>query len=81
MGRRHRPFYRLTAMDQRASRDGRALEELGWYDPTNSDESRQVELKADRIQYWLGVGAQPSETVASLLKKQGISGISGVTAS
>lgn len=73
MGRRHRPFYRLTAVDRRSSRDGRAIEELGWYDPMNADESRQVELNAERIQYWLGVGAQPSETVASLLKKQGIS--------
>lgn len=71
-GTRHRPFYRVCAMDIRAPRDGKALEQLGFYDPANKDESKQVSLKAERIQYWLGVGAQPSDTVADLLRKAGI---------
>ncbi len=72
MGRRHRPFYRINAMDTRSPRDGRVLEELGYYDPLAKDESKQVELKADRIRYWLDQGAQTSETVGNMLKKQGI---------
>ena len=72
-GTRHKPFYRVVAMDKRAPRDGEAIERLGHYDPCNKDESKQVSLNAERIQYWIGVGAQPSDTVASLLKKQGIS--------
>ncbi|MCH2135012.1 MAG: 30S ribosomal protein S16 [Phycisphaerales bacterium] len=71
MGRRHRPFYRVNAMDKRAPRDGRVIEELGWFDPLASDD-KQVSLKADRIKYWLSVGAQPSETVRNLLKKSDI---------
>lgn len=71
MGRRHRPFYRLGAMDKRAPRDGRVIEELGWYDPL-APEEKQLSFKADRIDYWLSVGAQPSETVMSLLRKAGI---------
>ena len=72
MGRRHRPFYRINAMDTRSPRDGRVLEELGYYDPLAKDESKQLELKADRIRYWLDQGAQTSETVGNMLKKQGI---------
>ena len=71
-GRRHHPVYRLVAIDKRAQRDGRAIEELGSYDPCNKDEDKQVNLNGDRCRYWLGVGAQPSETVHSLLVKQGI---------
>ena len=71
-GRTHKPFYRLNAIDQRSPRDGRSLEELGHFDPTLADESQQVNFKAERIQYWLSVGAQPSNTVRSLLKKAGI---------
>lgn len=71
-GRTHRPVYRLTATDSRTPRDGRVLEELGQYDPTNKDSTAQVKLDVERIRYWLSVGAQPSETVGNLLKKQGI---------
>ena len=70
-GRRRRPFYRITAVDGRKSRDGRVIEELGYYDPANADESKQVLLKIDRIQYWLGVGAQPSDTVRGLIRRCG----------
>ncbi len=72
IGRRHRPAYRLTAVDGRRSRDGLVLEELGSYDPAHQDAGMQLNLKADRIAYWLSVGAQPSDTVRSLLKKTGI---------
>lgn len=72
MGRRHRPFYRINAMDSRSPRDGKVLEELGYYDPIEPDETKQVKLKEDRIRYWLSKGAQPSETVGSILRKHGI---------
>ena len=74
MGRKHRPFYRICAMDSRCPRDGRALEELGTYDPMVPDADARVMLKADRVSYWLGVGAQPSEKVAVLIKKYGENG-------
>ena len=70
MGRRHRPFYRINAMDRRSPRDGRVIEALGWYDPIAPDD-RQLSVKIDRVDYWLSVGAQPSRTVASLLKRVG----------
>jgi small subunit ribosomal protein S16 len=72
MGRAHRSFFRLSAMDSRNPRDGRVLEELGWYDPQAKDTEEQISLKRERIEYWLGVGAQPSDTVSDLLKKNGI---------
>ena len=72
MGRRHRPYYRINAMDTRSPRDGRVLEELGKYDPLEPDVSKQVVLKPERIQHWLDQGAQTSETVANLLRKNGI---------
>jgi small subunit ribosomal protein S16 len=72
LGRRHRSFYRLTAMDARRPRDGRILEELGTYDPQHKDAKEQLKLNADRIKHWLELGAVPTDTVATLLKKQGI---------
>lgn len=71
MGRTHRKFYRIVAMDKRAPVDGRAIEELGWYDPV-ATEDRQFSVKADRAQHWLSVGAQPSDTVRSLLRRAGV---------
>ena len=71
LGRRHRPFFRLNAIDKRAPRDGRVIEELGWYDPI-AKEDKQLNLNAARIDHWLSVGAQPSETVRSLLRRVGI---------
>lgn len=59
--------YRLVAADERSPRDGRNLEILGWYDPAAKGET--FSLKLDRIDYWLGVGAQISDTAASLVKK------------
>ncbi len=72
MGRRHLSVFRLAAMDSRCPRDGRVLEELGTYAPANRKESEQLQLNEERIKHWLKVGANPTETVAQLLKKQGI---------
>ena len=71
-GRRHLPVYRLGAVDARRPRDGRVLETLGTYDPTNKDEQKQVVINKERVQHWLSVGATPSETVASILKRSGV---------
>lgn len=70
MGRTHQPFFRLNAMDKRAPRDGRVIEQLGWYDPGAAPD-KQLQINVARVDYWLSVGAQPSETVASLLRKVG----------
>ena len=72
LGRTHRSYFRLAAMHSRNPRDGRVLEELGRYDPCNQNAAQQVELDKERIEYWLSVGAQPSDTVRDLLKKNGI---------
>ncbi len=72
MGRRNRAFFRICAFDSREERDGRSIEQLGTYDPMEKDESKKVVLKRERIEYWLSVGAQPPETVASILKKNEI---------
>ena len=61
------PFYHVVATDSRAARDGRYLEDVGIYDPTAKPE--RIELKAERIEHWLKVGAKPSQTVAMILKK------------
>jgi small subunit ribosomal protein S16 len=72
MGRRNRAFFRICAFDSREERDGRSIEQLGTYDPREKDESKKVVLKRERIEYWLSVGAQPTETVASILKNNKI---------
>ena len=74
LGRRHRPFFRICAMDVRQQRDGRALEELGIYDPMVPDTDARAILNGERIDYWLGVGAQPTEKVKVLIKKYGKNG-------
>ncbi len=74
MGRKHRPFFRICAIDSRNPRDGRVLEELGTYDPMVNDTDARALLKNDRIAYWLGVGAQPSDKVRTLIKKYGETG-------
>ncbi|MCL2006166.1 MAG: 30S ribosomal protein S16 [Planctomycetaceae bacterium] len=73
-GRRHRPFFRVCVTDARTPRDGRVLEEVGYYDPMVSETDARAVLKGDRIDYWLGVGAQPSDKVAVLIKKYGTDG-------
>jgi small subunit ribosomal protein S16 len=72
LGRTNYAFFRLNAIDSRTARDGRVIEELGYYDPRNKDQAKQFVAKLDRCRYWLDVGAVPSETVSSLLKKSGV---------
>ena len=72
MGRSNRAFYRLSAIDSRSPRNGRVIEELGFYDPEGKDEAKQFVAKLDRCKHWLDHGAIPSETVSSLLKKSGV---------
>ena len=74
MGRTHRPFFRVCAMDQRSPRDGRVIEELGFYDPMCPETDARAQLKGERIDHWLSVGAQPSDKVAVLIKKYGTEG-------
>ncbi len=72
MGRTNRAFYRLNAIDSRSARDGRVIEQLGFYDPLEKDQQKQFVVKLDRCRHWLDVGAIPSGTVSSLLKKSGV---------
>jgi small subunit ribosomal protein S16 len=72
MGRRHRPFFRINAIESTAPRDGKILEKIGHYDPIEKDTSKQIVLNRDRVQYWLDKGAVPSDTVSQILLRQGI---------
>ena len=72
LGRIHAPFYRLSAVDSRTPRDGRVIEELGTYDPQNKDAAKVFAAKLDRCKHWLDVGAIPSETVSTMLKRAGV---------
>ena len=72
IGRRNRPFYRMCVFDGRTRRDGRPVEELGSYDPRATTLEDKVKIDRRRAHYWLTVGAQPSETCASLLRKLGV---------
>lgn len=74
MGRAHRPFFRLCAVDQRKPRDGRVIEELGYYDPMCPETDARAVLKAERLDYWVSVGAQASDRVKTLMKKYGSNG-------
>lgn len=69
MGRTHRHFYRIVAIDGRQPNDGRVIEELGTYDPHVSDLEKSVTLKADRVRYWQGVGARSSDRVTAILNR------------
>ena len=66
-GAKKSPFYRVVVADSEAPRDGRYIEVLGTYDPRK--DPAEVKIKEDRLEYWLGTGAQPSDTVRSLIKK------------
>ncbi len=66
-GAKKRPFYRVVVADRRFPRDGRYIEQVGTYDPRTTQ--TQINLKLDRVDHWVGVGAQPSDTVRSLIKK------------
>lgn len=75
IGRKHRPFFRICAVDSRSPRDGKVIEELGTYDPKVPDVDARVVMNQERLAYWLGVGAKPSEHVAVFIKKYGPKGI------
>lgn len=70
MGSKKRPFYRIVIADSRARRDGRFIEIVGTYNPLKNP--AEITLKDERIRYWMGVGATPSDTVRSILRKNGI---------
>ena len=73
-GRKHRPYYRICAMDIRRPRDGRVLEQLGTYDPLVPETDARAILNGERINYWISVGAKPSDKVQVLIKKYGAGG-------
>ena len=70
MGAKKKPFYRIVAADSRSPRDGRFIETVGTYDPVKADNN--ISIKEDRVAYWLDNGAQPTDTVKSLLSKSGV---------
>ena len=70
MGRKKKPFYRVVVADSRAPRDGRFIEEIGTYDPLK--DPVEINIDPEKAKKWLGNGAQPTDTVKSLLKKSGI---------
>jgi len=74
LGRNKRPFFRICAIDSRAPRDGKVIEELGHYDPLVKDTDARAILNGERIAYWLSVGALPSENCGVLIKKYGKDG-------
>ncbi len=70
IGMKKKPFYRIVVADERSPRDGRFIEEIGTYDPLTNPAT--VVVKSDRATYWIGNGAQPTDTVRALLKKSGV---------
>lgn len=74
LGRTHRPFFRVCAMDGRSPRDGRVIEQLGTYDPMVPHVDARAILNGERIAYWMGVGATPTPKVGTLIKKYGKDG-------
>lgn len=74
-GKRNRPCYRVCVFDARTRRDGAYIESIGSYDPYIEDDRKKIQIDRERAEYWLGVGAQPSETVASFLRQLSVSGL------
>jgi small subunit ribosomal protein S16 len=70
IGKKKKPFYRVVVLDRRRPRDGRFVEIVGTYDPLKKP--AEIKLDAERIRYWIGCGAQPSDTVRSFLRNQKI---------
>ncbi|MEZ5965879.1 MAG: 30S ribosomal protein S16 [Planctomycetota bacterium] len=71
-GRLNHPTYRVVAADSRSKRDGRIIETIGFYLPKLTRAAEQFKINAERVKYWLSVGAQPTETVVTLIKRAGI---------
>jgi small subunit ribosomal protein S16 len=74
-GAKKKPFYRIVVANSESPRDGRYLENVGTYDP--KEMPTRVTLKTERVQYWLGKGATPTDTVKNLLKREGVSASKG----
>lgn len=74
IGRKHRPFFRICATDSRSPRDGKVIEEIGYYDPMVRETDARAVLNKPRVDYWLSVGAKPSDRVGILIKKYGTNG-------
>ena len=72
MGRRHRPFFRINAVESKTPRDGRILEKLGHFDPIEKNPEKQLVIDLERVKFWMGKGAIPTDTVAEMLVKQGV---------
>ena len=72
MGAKKAPFYRVVVADSRSPRDGRSIEEIGYYNPIAKKDDISLKINEERALYWLNTGAQPSETVKALLKKAGV---------
>ncbi len=70
MGRKKKPFYRVVVADERAPRDGKSIEEIGYYNPLL--DPPEIKINEEKAKYWLGVGAKPTGTVISILKKSGV---------
>jgi len=70
IGQKKKPFYRIVAADSHAPRDGRFIEQIGYYNPVSEPE--ELKIDAEKAQKWLKTGAQPTDTVRALLKKTGI---------
>lgn len=70
MGMKKQPFYRIVVTDSRNARDGRFIEEIGYYNPLS--EPAEIRIDQERAKYWLGTGAQPTDTTRGLLKKGGV---------
>ena len=69
MGTKKKPFYRVVAVNKSDKRDGKVLDEIGWYDPKKKTDN--ISIDKERVGYWLENGAKPSDTVKSMIKKSG----------
>ena len=72
MGRRNRPFWRVCVFDSRTRRDGRSIEDLGFYDTLATDPTQEMKVDVERARHWLASGAKPSEIVYQIFKKTGV---------
>ena len=75
VGKKNHPAFRLCAIDSRKARDGAYLENLGFYDPYIADDQKKIRINRERAEYWLSVGALPSQTVLDFLKREKVSGL------
>ena len=72
MGMKKAPFYRIVVIDSRDARDGRPIEEIGYFNPMTQPAPADIKVDGERAKYWLGVGAQPTQTVKTLLRNAGV---------